>query len=192
MFRESDRYSISDSTRGCYTISYNNYHNPVKYQFDSGRIYRQVGRLDDSNSIILPDSYGRNVDIVECGLQDYFVEFKIELDDLTQGCVDRLTKKGFEIKIAPINFTFDNEAKKITNMLYQVMLNNIKIQRNTWWGSGHCLTNDVYTGLMRAMSSFRRFGPEVASMQSCLKGTYLDYANDKKRLKMEAMTNIRR
>lgn len=187
-------YSISDSTSGCYTISYNDYYNPVKYQFDNGRIYKQIGcqKADDS-SIILHDAYGRRVDIVECGIKNHFIEIKMEIDDLAQGCIDRLSKKGFKIEILPINFTLDAETNTIANILYQVTLSNSKAIRDSWWACGNCIANNIYEGLMRAMSSIRRYASEFVAMENSIKGNYLLYANNllQEKLKAEAM-GIRR
>ena len=185
-------YSISDSSSGYYT--YNEYYNSVKYKFDNGRIYKQVVKQkDDDSLIILLDTYGRSVDIVECGIKNHFIEIKMEIDDLTQGCIDRLTKKGFKIEILPINFTLDTETNTIVNILYQVTLSNSKAILYSWWACGNCITNNIYEGLMRAMSSIRRYASEFVAMENSIKGHYLLYANNlfQEKLKAEAM-GIRR
>ena len=177
-------------TRSYYQTPQYNY-----WEFSLGRIYQQIG-TGSKNAIFLLDNHGGTLDIVEEGVQEFFTELVVELDDRTKECIKNLEKKGFEITFEPMNCTVDESTKKVTLTTYVVRLKNKVLSPNSWFTTTSAIATDIYNGLFFAMRDFKRFSICRNSLQNALKGSYMTYSNKRyqeklKREKEEGLALVR-
>ena len=169
------------------TYGTRSYYQPPQYnywEFSLGNIYQQIGVTCDGG-IYLVDNHGRSLNIIEEGVQEYFTELVVELDDRTKECIKNLEKKGFEITFEPMNCTIDEDTKKVTLTTYVVRLKNNVLFPKSWFNTSSVIATDIYNGLFSAMRDFKHFSICRNSMQNALKGSYLTYANKRYQEKLK-------